>query len=118
MHAASVPAIEILLVRREPLFVAFQNIAEFWNAATRPVSANGLGLTSDEVSGEIARMEVFFQIVNERSSSYALWKQLVIGNRVRGAQVHDARLAAVMITAGIAKILTFNVICTFKQAVW
>lgn len=30
-------------------------------------------------------------------------------HRVTGAQAHDARLAAVMQAAGIARILTFNV---------
>ncbi|MDQ1470869.1 MAG: hypothetical protein QOJ99_2349 [Bryobacterales bacterium] len=33
----------------------------------------------------------------------------MLTNRVSGAQVHDARLAAMMKTNGIRKIVTFNV---------
>ena len=38
MNALAVRALEILMEREEPLVVAVQNIAEFWNAATRPVN--------------------------------------------------------------------------------
>ncbi|HLM81172.1 MAG TPA: hypothetical protein VK302_11125, partial [Terriglobales bacterium] len=46
---------------------------------------------------------------SENAASYALWKTLVIDNRVSGVQVHDARLVAVMRTHNIEQIMTFNV---------
>ena len=95
--------------REEPLAIAVQNVAEFWNAATRPVVNNGLGLTIEEAQAELSRIEGFFQILTENEVSYAAWKTLLIESRVSGVQVHDARLAAVMKTHGITRIVTFNV---------
>jgi predicted nucleic acid-binding protein len=46
MHAVAVRALETLLAGDEPLCIAIQNVAEFWNAATRPVAYNGLGFGS------------------------------------------------------------------------
>ena len=54
-------------------------------------------------------MEGFFQILRENAGSCVAWKALVATHRVSGAQVHDARLVAVMKTNGIKKIVTFNV---------
>ena len=39
---------------------------------------------------------------------YSIWRQLVIANDVRGVQVHDARLAAIMQAYGVTHILTLN----------
>jgi len=37
-------AVSKLLRQRESLFFCAQNTAEFWNVATRPAGANGLGM--------------------------------------------------------------------------
>ena len=66
-------------------------------------------MTIDQVRGEVKRLEGFSEIVSESADSYAAWKALVTTHRVSGAQVHDARLAAVMTASGITRILTFNV---------
>jgi len=109
MHAVAVRALETLLKREEPLFVALQNVAEFWNAATRPIANNGLEFTIEEVQAEVAKIEGFFQVLTENTESYSAWKTLLGAQRVRGVQVHDARLVAVMKTHGIAQVVTFNV---------
>lgn len=109
MHPVALRALETLLAGEEPLFIAIQNVAEFWNAATRPLVHNGLGLTVEKASEEIHRLEGFFQILSENAGSYEAWKTLLITHRVSGAQVHDARIAAVMKTSGIRKIVTFNI---------
>ena len=89
--------------------VSIQNVAEFWNTATRPESKNGLGLPIEEVREEMSKLEGFFEVLHETEASYAAWKSVVIRNRVTGVQVHDARLVAVMKTAGIRQIVTFNI---------
>ena len=109
MHPVALRALERLLAGPEPLFIAIQNVGEFWNSATPPLAANGLGMTVDQVGGEVKRLESFFEIVSESAASYLAWKTLVTTHRVSGAQVHDARLAAVMTASGITRILTFNV---------
>lgn len=106
MHAAAVRALELLMKREEPLFIAVQNVAEFWNVATRPAAVNGLGFTIEEAQVELIRIEGFFQILSENAESYAIWKSLLVERRVSGAQV--ARLAAVVKAHGLARIVTFN----------
>jgi predicted nucleic acid-binding protein len=39
---------------------------------------------------------------------YLAWRQLVMVNQVRGVQVHDARLVAIMQAYGLTRILTLN----------
>jgi predicted nucleic acid-binding protein len=109
MHAGAVHALEVLMKREEALVIALQNVAEFWNAATRPIVHNGLGFTIEEAQEELTKLEGFFRILTEDAASYAAWKTLLIANRVSGVLVHDARLVAVMKTYGIAQIVTFNV---------
>lgn len=62
------------------VFLTLQNLAEFWNVCTRPTNVSGMGL----------------------------WRRLVVTHAVRGVQVHDARLIAVMETYAIQRIATFN----------
>jgi hypothetical protein len=38
--------------REEPVAMTIQNVAEFWNAATRPAQENGLGFTIEEAQEE------------------------------------------------------------------
>lgn len=89
--------------------VTLQNIAEFWNVATRPITYNGLGFTIEEAQNELEKIEEFFHILCENATSYEEWKSLLIANRVLGVQTHDTRLVAVMKTYGISQIVTFNV---------
>jgi predicted nucleic acid-binding protein len=109
LHAVAVRALERLLAQEETLYITVQNVAEFWNAATRPVAQNGLGLSIDRAKEELDRLEEFFEILSESIRSYEEWKTLLSSKRVSGIQVHDARLVAVMIANHITKIVTFNV---------
>ncbi len=109
MHAATLAALEKLMKREEPLAIAIQNVAEFWNVATRPEKNNGLGFSIEEAKAAISRLEVFFRVLSEDAISYARWKKMLTDHRISGAQVHDARLAAVMSVHGIGRIVTFNV---------
>ena len=59
MHVSAVRALEVLMRRQEALVVALQNVAEFWNVATRPVVNNGLGFTIEEARDELAKIEGF-----------------------------------------------------------
>ena len=89
--------------------MASQNFVEFWSVATRPVEVNGMGLDPEQAERLLARLESVFDLLPEPPTVHAIWRQLVIAHRVRGRQVHDARLVAVMLANGISHILTFNV---------
>jgi len=62
-HAASKlvrKALEILRAGDHNLFIAPQNLVEFWAVATRPASSNGLGLSPQQVEALIIRFRILF----------------------------------------------------------
>jgi predicted nucleic acid-binding protein len=101
-------AINTLRRNREEMMVAVQNLIEFWAVATRPAKANGLGMSIEAASEEIAILKNRFQILPEGDLILPAWERLVTANRVSGKNAHDARLVAAMCVYGIEKILTFD----------
>ena len=92
------------------LFLATQNVAEFWNVCTRPDgTANGLGLSIEATDRYINQLEQFFTILPDSLHVFQIWRSLVVAHSVRGAKVHDTRLVAMMRANDIPKIVTFNV---------
>jgi predicted nucleic acid-binding protein len=87
-----------------------QNLAEFWNVCTRPTSARGgLGLSIEETERRLRLLERNTTILTDTADVYTQWKQIVVNQSVRGVQVHDARLAALMTARGLTHLLTLNV---------
>lgn len=109
MHEAAVNAIAALIQDGETLVITPQIFAEFWNAATRPVDRNGMGLSHSEAHQEIVRLERFLSMLPESIDVYAEWKRLVLAHNVAGVRAHDARIVAAMNVYGVRRILTFNV---------
>lgn len=72
MHNTAVRALEKLMARQEILVISIQNVAEFWNTATRPESKNGLGLSIEEVREEVSRLEEFFEVLHETERRYGI----------------------------------------------
>lgn len=101
-------ALRVLIQRREVLLVSVQNMAEFWNVATRPLVNNGQGLAPSHAERRLRLIERFCQVVTEDLKSYEIWKSLVTRFGVSGVAVHDARLAATMIAQKIEWIVTLN----------
>ena len=77
--------------------------------ATRGLSANGLGLGHKNADRALRRFERIFPLLPDSPAVHEKWRKLVLEYEVTGRQVHDARLAAVMLIHGIERILTFNV---------
>jgi len=92
------------------LHYTHQNIAELWNAMTRPTSRNGLGLTVAEAEREVQAIESGMKLLPESAAVYREWLRIVVQYGVSGVQVHDARLAAAMYVHSVSHILTLNVI--------
>lgn len=99
-------------IRREQqhtLCTAAQNIAEFWNVSTRPVSARGgFGQDVASTNRRVQFLEKFGQVISDHPDAYAEWRQLIVDHQVKGVSVHDARLVAVMQAASITTIITLN----------
>jgi len=107
-------AVSKLLRQEDAVFFCPQNIAEFWNVATRPAEVNGLGFSHEEVLQEVASIESLLTLLPDIPAIYPVWKRLVQDHRVQGVKVYDARLVAVMSVYLIDTILTFNV-ADFKR---
>jgi predicted nucleic acid-binding protein len=108
MHRLAADAVAAILQTGEQLHLVPQNVYEFWVVATRPVSQNGLGLTTPEVQAEIARFKTLFTIIDDTPAIFHAWEQIVAQHQVTGKNAHDARLVAAMSVHGIGRILTFN----------
>jgi predicted nucleic acid-binding protein len=101
-------AVTRLIRQNDAVFFCAQNIAEFWNVATRPADRNGLGLSPEEVLQEVSSIEKALTLLPDVPAIYSAWKQNVAAHKVRGVKVYDARLVAVMGVYGVESVLTFN----------
>ncbi|MEO7716036.1 MAG: type II toxin-antitoxin system VapC family toxin [Capsulimonas sp.] len=109
MHATALSALTKLRNSGETVWVTPQNLVEFWNGATRPAAANGLGLTPAHAALEMAQIEAIFPLAEDNAAIHPEWRMLVANAGVSGVQVHDARLAAAMRVHGLTHLLTFNI---------
>jgi predicted nucleic acid-binding protein len=91
------------------LHYTHQNIAEPWNAMTRPLVRNGFGLTSADAEREVQAIEAGMILLADGEAVYREWRRIIVQHNVSGVQVHDARLAAVMYVHRVSHILTLNV---------
>ena len=102
-------ALERLLREDAALYYTHPELAEFWNVWTRPADKNGFGLAGETAEREIGKFEGMMEFAADNAGDYERWRQLVRDYRVKGVQVHDARLVAAMLVHGIPNLLTLNV---------
>jgi predicted nucleic acid-binding protein len=108
-HRQATNSVAALLESGETVYFTFQNVAEFWNVATRPQDRNGLGLPAAFVIRAVSDIERLLTFLPDTPAMYTEWKRLVLAHQVSGLKVHDARLVAAMIVHGVDRILTFDV---------
>jgi predicted nucleic acid-binding protein len=101
-------AVSKLIRRNDAVFFCSQNIAEFWNVATRPADRNGLGWATEEAAQEVVNIEKSLTLLPDIPAIYNAWKQIVKDHKVRGVKVYDARLVAIMSVYTVESVLTFN----------
>jgi predicted nucleic acid-binding protein len=106
-HELARRAVEVLNAQGSTLLYASQNLAEFWNVCTR-VGPGGLSLSIEETVKRLRLIEERFGYLSELIPADDIYKKLLIQHEVRGVQVHDARLAALMIANDVREILTFD----------
>jgi predicted nucleic acid-binding protein len=108
-HGLVRAALTTLRRRGEQICFAPQNLVEFWRVCTRPASANGFGLTVAETDIRARMIERLFILLPDGPAVHLEWRRLVVAHDVRGVQVHDARLVALMRVHRLTRILTFDV---------
>jgi predicted nucleic acid-binding protein len=101
-------AVSRLMRQEEAVCFCSQNIAEFWNVATRPADMNGLGLSHEEVLEEVSSIEKLLTLLPDVPAIYSAWKEIVREYKVEGVKVYDARLVATLKVYAVESILTFN----------
>jgi predicted nucleic acid-binding protein len=101
-------AINTLHTSGEVLCMVPQNIYDVGAAATRPIAANGLGLSIAECQTHVARIKRMFRFLPDQPTLFAEWEALVGTHACHGRVSYDARLVAAMRTHGITRLLTFN----------
>jgi len=109
-YPVAVRAVVELHRRGEALHVAPQNLIEFRSVATRPLAANGLGLSVAEATSKASIFESAFPLLEETPSIYPAWKALVETLGVISKQVHDARLVVTCHIHGVSHLLSFNAV--------
>ncbi|MBW3542849.1 MAG: PIN domain nuclease [Planctomycetes bacterium] len=108
-HVIAAQAVLELHRRGEVLHITPQVLIEFRNVATRPVAANGLGLSIVDTEAQAMTFEARFPLLADTPDVYPAWKALVGALGVIGKQVHDARLVAICPVHRVASLLTFNI---------
>ncbi len=102
-------AFRLLRLQGHTLVTTHQNIAEFWNVATRPASARGgFGLTPAEADRRVVTIEKLGKLLAFNQLCYGLWRQLLVAHSLVGVSVHDARLVATMNGYGTTHLITLN----------
>ena len=91
-HTLAVESVAKLLAAAEPVYFTLQNMSEFWNVATRPAAANGLGFSLALALGEIEKIERFLTVLPDSPAVYGEWKRLVVagGNDSDPAVIRQA----------------------------
>jgi len=109
----SFPAIRDVIKRLQkqphrPVITA-QNLSEFWNVTTRPSSARGgYGVPLHLAARRSAFLQSVCDLRFPNSHSLREWNELIVRYQVRGVQVHDAQLVAIMLSNKISTIVTLN----------
>jgi predicted nucleic acid-binding protein len=103
-----VSATDFVLQHDGVLCYTSQNVAEFWNACTRPESRNGYGLSPRDADRRARFFEEKLRLLSDSLAVHEEWRKILVTHNVSGVQVHDARLVAAMRVHGVARILTFN----------
>ena len=109
VHGMVCSALRTLHQHGEQICFAPQNLVEFWRVCTRPISANGFGLTVAETDRRARVIERLFTILPDGPAVHAEWRRLVVAHAVSGVQVHDARLVAMMRVHALVNLITFDV---------
>ncbi len=108
MHEDALEAVRLLKNANEDLCIVPQNLVEFWAVATRPLSANGLEMTTAQAQTELAKIKSFFRLLMDSAGVYDEWEKLVTDHAVSGRNTYDARIVAAMKVHGISHLVSFN----------
>ncbi len=85
-----------------------QVMREYLVVATRPIAANGLGLSLTDALENVVRFRRHMVLLDETEQVALTLLKLVRDPETTGKRVHDANLAAVALTHGVPAIVTLD----------
>jgi predicted nucleic acid-binding protein len=88
--------------------VSGQVIREYLAVATRPVSANGLGMKIGDALANVAQMETRLEFCEETPAVCELLQRLAQAHQVAGKALHDANIVATMTVHRVECLVTEN----------
>lgn len=89
--------------------LAPQCLYEFYVVATRPQTANGIGLSPKDAFSTIAQAENLFPVLPDTVDLFPKWKKLLQQFHITGKTAHDTRLVAWMLIHRVNQLYTLNV---------
>ena len=102
-------AIRKIRLNNQIIYYTPQVLAEFWNVCTRPQTARGgFGLSITQTERKVDLIQKHFNLLPDNLTTFNEWRKLVSKYQITGVQVHDAKMAASMITYKIQNLVTFN----------
>lgn len=108
LHLVVATALRRLTNANVPVYVCPQNMQEFRQVATRPLTSNGFGWTSAQTVAAMNRIESDFAVLPETPAIYPAWRHIVEAVGATGRANFDARLVAVAEASRIESVLTFE----------
>ncbi|GAP94666.1 type II toxin-antitoxin system VapC family toxin [Leptolyngbya sp. NIES-2104] len=108
LNALVLDTVDRLVLQGDSCVITAQVLVEFWVVATRPVSVNGLGWTTEQTRIRIQQLLTQFALLPETEAIFTTWLDLVTTHQVMGKRTHDLRLIAVMLVYNITHLLTLN----------
>ncbi len=85
-----------------------QIMREYLVVATRPIAANGLGLSLIDALENVTRLRRRLVLLDETEQVSLKLLELVRDSETTGKRIHDANLAAVALTHGVTAIVTLD----------
>ena len=107
-HVQAKECVARLLDHEAHIFLAPQNLIEFWAVATRPVEANGFGWSIEQAATAVLELRSRFDLLPENERVFEKWFEVVQSEKITGKRVHDARLAVQLWVYNIPHLITFN----------
>lgn len=107
-RAAHQAAIAFLNEDRRRLAVTSQIVREYLAVSTRPLDANGFGLSGVDAVANVEQLLEDMQLLPEDVATARLLLRLVAERPASGTQVHDANIVAAALAHGAGTIVTDN----------
>lgn len=102
-------AVLFLSTDERQLAISPQIVREYLAVSTRPIDANGLGLSVREASANVEQLLDVMSLLAEGPGTTIKLLELIGTIPVVGKQIHDANVVAVALANGVDTIVTDNI---------